>query len=347
MSTPSRTGGPPPKAAGPPPLPARAGRALLSARMPTVAVAALLAATVAASAALQPGFFSPYGLTSSFATFLPLATIAAAQTVIVLGGGIDLSIGAVVTLSSAVSVVLMQGDDARLPLALAAGLATGAACGLLNGLVVAGLRLQPIVATFATGSMFGGAALLVLPKPGGTASPLLTEAYRMVVLAYIPVPAVLLLLLWLAWRVLRRHRFGQYLYAVGGDAGAAYTSAVPVSAVRVLSYTLGGLIAALAGTALLADSGAGDPTLGTELTLGSIAALVIGGTRLRGGSGGVGGAVTGAIVLSLIQGLVFFAGVPTDAREFVYGCVIIAAIALAGLLTARAAQRPAFQGANR
>src|SRR5690606_987993 len=73
----------------------------------------------------------------------------------------------------------------------------------------------------------------------------------------------------------------------------------------------------------------------------------IGGTRLRGGSGGVGGAIIGAIVLSLIQGLVFFAGVPTNAREFVYGCVIIAAIALAGLLTARAAQRPACRGAHR
>ncbi|GAB3484908.1 ABC transporter permease [Nocardiopsis coralliicola] len=315
-----------------------AGRRLVGARMPAVAVGVLLVAAVAASAALQPGFFSPYGLTASFATFLPLATIAAAQTVIVLGGGIDLSIGTIVTLSSAVSVVLMQGDDARLPLALAAGLAAGAACGLLNGLVVAVLRLQPIVATFATSFIFGGAALLVLPKPGGTASPILTETYRMVVLAFVPVPAVLLVVLWLAWRVLRRHRLGQYLYAVGGSAEAAYSSAVPVSAVRVASYTLGGLIAALAGVWLLADSGAGDPTLGTELTLGSIAALVIGGTRLRGGYGGVGGALLGAIVLSLVQGLVFFAGVPTTAREFVYGCIIIAAIALAGLLTARGAR---------
>lgn len=310
-------------------------RAVASVRMPTMAVGLLLLITVVASAILQPGFFSPYGLSASFATFLPLATIAAAQTIIVLGGGIDLSIGTIVTLSSAVSVVLMQGDDGRLPLALAAGLATGAACGLFNGLVVAVLRLQPIVATFATSSVFGGLALLVLPSPGGQASPVLTETYRMVLLLYVPIPAVLLLALFLGWRLLRGGRFGQHLYAVGGNAEAAYTSAVPVSRVRVLSYTLGGLVAALAGVALLADAGAGDPTLGTELTLGSIAALVIGGTRLRGGSGGVGGALVGAVVLSLIQGLVFFAGVPTNAREFVYGCIIIAAIALAGLLTSR------------
>ncbi|GAB3448624.1 ABC transporter permease [Streptomonospora sediminis] len=351
MSTPTTTRSPaegPGAAHGPGPA-ARAGQALLSARMPTVAVAALLVATVAASAVLQPDFFSPYSLSAGFATFLPLATIAAAQTIIVLAGGIDLSIGTVVTLASAVSVVLMDGDNAKLPLALAAGLATGAACGLVNGLVVAGLRLQPIVATFATSSVFGGLALLVLPQPGGTAAPVLTETFGMVLAVYVPIPAVLLLALWLAWRLLRRHRFGQYLYAVGGNADAAYTSAVPVSAVRVFSYAAGGAVAALAGVALLADSGAGDPTLGTELTLGSIAALVIGGTRLRGGFGGVGGAVVGAIVLSLIQSLVFFAGVPTDAREFVYGCIIIAAIALAGLLTARpgGARRPAFAGGKR
>ncbi|MFE9246641.1 ABC transporter permease [Nocardiopsis sp. NPDC006938] len=322
-------------------------RSVLSAHMPTLAVGVLLLVTVTASAILQPGFFSPYGLSASFATFLPLATIAAAQTIIVLGGGIDLSIGTVVTLSSAVSVVLMQGDDARLPLALAAGLATGAACGLFNGLVVAVLRLQPIVATFATSSVFGGLALLVLPTPGGEVSPVLTGTYRMVLALYVPVPAVLLVVLFLGWRVLRGSRFGQHLYAVGGNADAAYTSAVPVSRVRVLSYTLGGMVASLAGVALLADAGAGDPTLGTELTLGSIAALVIGGTRLRGGSGGVGGALVGAVVLSLIQGLVFFAGVPTNAREFVYGCVIIAAIALAGLLTARDGSAAAAPGGQR
>lgn len=344
MSTPAPTRSP---AASPTPTPtapgpvAQAAQSVMSARMPTLAVTALLVITVAASIVLQPDFFSAYSLSASFATILPVATIAAAQTIIVLGGGIDLSIGTIVTLASAVSVVLMDGDNSRLPLALAAGLATGAACGLVNGLVVAGLRLQPIVATFATSSVFGGLALLVLPQPGGTASPVLTQGFGMVLAIYVPVPAVLLLALWLAWRLLRRHRFGQYLYAVGGNADAAYTSAVPVSAVRVFSYVAGGTVAALAGIALLADSGAGDPTLGTELTLGSIAALVIGGTRLRGGSGGVGGALVGAIVLSLIQGLVFFAGVPTDAREFVYGCIIIVAIALAGLLTSRNGTRRA------
>ncbi|WP_106583883.1 ABC transporter permease [Murinocardiopsis flavida] len=308
--------------------------------MPTYAITGLLVVTVAATAMLQSGFFTAYGLSSTFATILPLATIAVAQTIIVLSGGIDLSIGTIVTLSSAVTVVLMEGDNARLPLAIAAGVAAGAACGLVNGLIVAVLRLQPIVATFATSFMFGGAALLVLPSPGGSASPVLTETYRMVLALIIPVPALLLLILWLVWRILRAHRVGQYLYAVGGSAAASYTSAVPVTRVRVLAYTLGGTVAALAGVALLADSGSGDPFIGNELTLGSIAALVIGGTRLRGGAGGAGGAILGAIVLSLIQGLVFFAGIPTDARELVYGGIMIAAIALAGLLTAGGPRQP-------
>ncbi|GAA3756369.1 ribose transport system permease protein [Spinactinospora alkalitolerans] len=318
-----------------PPAGTAAARSLLGARMPTLATAALLVITVTAAAVMQSNFFTPYGLTSNFATILPIATVAVAQTLIVLTGGIDLSIGTIVTLSSVVTVQLMDGDPARVPLALAAGLLTGAGCGLFNGLIVALLRLQPIVATFATSFVFGGLALLVLPSPGGSVAPVITDGFRQVIALVLPVPALLLLVLWLAWRLLRAHRAGQYLYAVGGGAGAAYASAVPVTQVRILAYTAGGLVAALAGIALLANSGAGDPFIGNELTLGSIAALVIGGTRLRGGAGGAGGAIVGAVILTLIQNLVFFAGVPTDARELVNGAITIVAIALAGLLTAR------------
>ncbi|TDQ51515.1 ABC transporter permease [Actinorugispora endophytica] len=316
--------------------PGRAGLAALTgARMPTVATAVLLVATVTAAALMQGNFFTPYGMTANFATVLPVATVAVAQTIIVVSGGIDLSIGTVVTLSSVVAVVLMDGDPARTPLALAAGLATGAACGLLNGVLVALLRLQPIVATFATSFVFGGLALLVLPTPGGAVAPAITAGYRQVVAYLVPVPALLLLALWLAWRLLKATRTGRYLYAVGGDPAAAYASAVPVSGVRVLAYTAGGTVAALAGIALLANSGSGDPFIGNQLTLGSIAALVIGGTRLRGGAGGAGGSIVGAVILTLIQNLVFFAGVPTNARELVNGAIIIAAIALAGLLATR------------
>ncbi|GLU46248.1 ABC transporter permease [Nocardiopsis ansamitocini] len=329
-------------------LTARAGTSvsnLTRARMPMVATTVLLIVTVTAAATLQGNFFTPYGMTANFATILPIATVAVAQTIIVLSGGIDLSIGTIVTLSSVVTVRLMDGGDpSQVPLALAAGLATGAACGLFNGLLVAVLRLQPIVATFATSFVFGGVALLVLSSPGGTVPAVLTGGYRQVFAYLVPVPALLLLVLWLAWRLLRAQRIGQYLYAVGGNAGASYASAVPVTWVRVFAYTAGGTVAALAGVALLANSGSGDPFIGNELTLGSIAALVIGGTRLRGGAGGAGGSILGAIILTLIQNLVFFAGVPTNARELVNGAIIIIAIALAGLLTARSERAGRSEG---
>ncbi|MQA84778.1 MAG: ABC transporter permease [Streptosporangiales bacterium] len=303
--------------------------------MPTVATAVLLVATVAASAVLQDGFFTPYGLTSNFAAVLPVAIVTVGQVIVVLGGGIDLSIGTIVTLSSVVTVQLVAGQPDRLPLALGAGLLVGVGCGLVNGLAVAVVRLQPIVATFASSFVFAGLALLILPTPGGEVPSLVTLGYRQVIARAIPVPAVLLLLLWLAWRAVLAHRFGRHVYAVGGNEGAAYASAVPVTAVRLLSYVAGGTFAALAGFALLANSGSGDPFLGNSLTLTSIAALVIGGTRLSGGAGGAGGAIVGAVVLVLIQSLVFFARVPTTARELVTGAIIIVAIALAGLLTAR------------
>lgn len=313
----------------------RPWRSLLSVRMPALATLGLLVATVTASAALQDGFFTPYGLTSNFAAVLPVAAVTVAQVVIVLGGGIDLSIGTIVTLSSVVTVQVVAGQTGRLPFAVAAGLLVAVGCGLVNGLAVAVVRLQPIVATFATSFVFGGLALLVLPEPGGQVPTAVTVGYRQVVAGFLPVAAILLLGLWLAWRVVRAHRFGRYLYAVGGDEAAAYASAVPVIRVRVASYVVGALFAAVAGLALLANSGSGDPFLGNSLTLTSIAALVIGGVRLSGGAGGAGGAIVGATVLALVNSLVFFAGVPTTARELVTGAVIIAAIALAGLLATR------------
>lgn len=310
-------------------------RPLLSARMPTLATAVLLVATVAASAALQDGFFTPYGLTSNFAAILPVAAVTVAQVVIVIGGGIDLSIGTIVTLSSVVTVQLVAGQAERLPLAAAVGLLVAVGCGLLNGLAVAVVRLQPIVATFASSFVFAGLALLIMPTPGGEVPPAVTTGYRQVIAGFVPVAAVLLVCVWAAWRVLRAHRFGRHLYAVGGNEGAAYASAVRVVRVKVASYVAGGVFAAFAGFALLANSGSGDPFLGSSLTLTSIAALVIGGTRLSGGAGGAGGAIVGATVLALVDSLVFFAGVPTTARELVTGAIIIVAIALAGLLTAR------------
>ncbi|WP_205629504.1 ABC transporter permease [Jiangella muralis] len=295
-----------------------------------LATVAMLVVAVAVNASLQPNFWDSYALTSNFATFVPLVAIAVGQTIVVLSGGLDLSLGAQVTLASVVAVRIVDGSLDRYPLAVAAALGVGLACGALNGLVVALLRLQPIVATFATSFVYSGLALVVLPTPGGSVPFEVTTAYRDSVLG-VPVALLLIVALALLWLVLRRHRVMRHVYAVGGDADAAYASLVPVARTRVWAYVLGGLFAALSALAILANTGSGDPFVGNELTLASVAAVVIGGTALAGGRGGAGGSVIGAIVLALVANIIFFADVPTDYRQLVNGAVIILALALAGI----------------
>jgi ribose transport system permease protein len=308
-------------------------------RLSGAAVLLLLVLAVTVNAILAPTFFSSYSISSNFSSFVPLVAASIGQTIIVLAGGIDLSLGALITLASVVSVVLMDGDPANLPLAAAVALGTGALGGLVNGLIVAVLRLQPIVATFAMSFVFAGITLKVLPQPGGEVPTEMTTAYRDTVLG-VPVAALVVLGLYVLWWVVKRRRIGRHLYAVGGDERAAYATGVDVQRVKVSSYVLGGTFAGLAALAILANAGSGDPYVGAavgtaliggEITLGSIAAVVIGGTALRGGTGGAGGSIAGAIILGLIANIVFFAGVSSAVRELIDGAIIIGALALAGL----------------
>lgn len=296
-----------------------------TARLPSVMVAAMLAVTLVANIIVQPNFFTPYAITSTLATLIPLVLIALAQTVVILGAGIDLSIGASVTLASTVAVVLMDGSNPLL--GIGAALGVGALCGLFNGLVIALLRLQPIIATFATSFVFSGLALVVLPKPGGVVPEILTGGYRA---SIGPVPVVVLLLLVSIglWFVLKRTRLMRHIYAIGGNRDGAYASLVPVQRVQILSYVLCGLIGGLVAVALLANSGSGDPFIGLEMMLNSVAAVVIGGTALMGGRGGGIGSIVGATVLALLANIVFFAGIPTNYRPLVSGLVIILALSL-------------------
>ena len=316
-----------------------AGRvaALRGIRVGAVAPWLLLLIVVTVNALLQPTFFTVYSLTSNFATFVPLVLVAVAQAIVVISGGLDLSVGAVVALASVVAVTVMDGRNAMTAAGVAVAIAVGAACGLVNGLVVAVIRLQPLIATFATASVFSGLALVVLPKPGGVVPPAVTGIYR-TAFAGIPVAVLAVLATAGLWLVLRRTKLLRHVYAVGGDPHAAYASLVPVTRVRALSYVLAGTFAGLAAIALLANTGSGDPFVGADIALSSIAAVVVGGVALRGGRGGAIGAIVGAIVLAIASNVIFFFNVPTTYRQLANGLVIIAALALSVFGTARRAK---------
>jgi ribose transport system permease protein len=278
---------------------------------------------------LEPGT-----LNSTMRVMLPLILVAVGQTFVILGGGIDISAGAIVSIVNAIlaTQVGIKGDPGLAVLMMGLGLIVGMAAGAVNGFFVAGLRLQPIITTYATSFLFGGLALFILPSPGGGVPSLFTAFYRETRPLGLPLAFFLIGLIMLAWYGLRQTRYGRYLFAVGGNPDAAYQTGVPVSRVQFSTYVISGLMAAFGGIAITLLTGAGNAQIGDALTLSSITAVVIGGTALSGGTGSIAGAIMGAIILGLVPNLISFARVDTWWQTFLNAAIIVVALALPGLL---------------
>lgn len=303
------------------------------ARQPYLFALLLLTLAVAINYALQPGFFQPATLNGNLRTYLPMMLLAIGQTIVIIGGGVDLSVGAIVSLTN-VLIIRALGADAGLGqvlTAIAIGLTAGALAGALNGFCVAYLRFQPIITTFATSFIFSGLALWIMPSPGGAAPAGLQSAYASRPLG-VPLTIWIALLVLALWSALRRRRSVLCLYAVGGNALSAYTSGVPVTRIQMSAYMTAGIMAAWAGLALSLSTGAGDPLIGGPMTLGSIVAVVLGGTRLSGGQGGVYGTILGVFILGLIRSIISFASVPTWWQTLVDGLIVMLALAGPGLV---------------
>lgn len=288
----------------------------------------LLVIAIGLNVALQDNFFMGRVVNGNLRVMLPLMILAAGQAIVIVAGGIDLSVGAMTSLVNTVLVTLIVPETGAIGILLAilAGVGVGALAGAVNGACVALLRLQPIVTTYATSYLFAGLALAVLPRPGGSLPRGLVRFYRDAPLG-IPVAAYGILVLVVAWLLLRRTPFGQYLYAVGGEAGGARASGVPVAAVRFWSYVTMGVFSAFSALVLTMSIGTGNARIGDDMTLPSIVAVVLGGTRLSGGQGGVVGAVIGVAILTIIRNIISFAGVPTWYQTLVDALIILAALA--------------------
>lgn len=301
-------------------------------KLPLIATPALLVVVVVINVMLQPTFFSSMSLRYNFASFVPLVAAAIGQTIVIIAGGIDLSIGSIITLVNVVTVSLMGDSALRIALAVAAGLLTGILAGVINGIGVAIIRLQPIVATFATSFIWSGLALWIMPRPGGYVPASFYWPYRESFLA-IPVAAWIIIVLYLIWFVIKKLPLAKYLYAVGGNEEGAFQNGIKVTRVKIASYALCGFFAAASGLAITANSASGDPFVGLPLTLSCITAVIIGGTGLSGGEGSPGASIAGAIILGLITNIIFFANVPTYYQDLIQGVIVVAALAGSGILS--------------
>ena len=285
---------------------------------------------------IQPNY-GVTGVQGLAISVLPLALAAVAQAVVVISGGIDLSTGSMMALTSVVSATLMMGQSSEFGVAVVLGvLVLGLLLGAVNGSVVVLTRVPDIVVTLAMSFVWAGAALLVLKTPGGGAA----QWLRDLVLGsigndWIPKAAVVLIVIVAAiWIPIRRSRLGLSLYAVGSNQLAAFRSGVSIGRTKVIAYMLGGLFSALAGISLTASTGIGTPVPG-PYTLLSVAAIVLGGVSLAGGRGGVVGPIVAVMVLSLIRTDMTFLGMNTNLATVAQGVILIGVVMFGTLIQIR------------
>lgn len=301
----------------------------------TLGLAALLALLLVATKVIQPGFGAT-GLDSLARAALPFAFATAAMAIVVIAGGIDLSIAAVMAVASVSAAVLME----RVPgLGLAIVpivLLIGAGMGALNGALIVLTRLPDIVVTLAMLFVWEGVALLVLAYPGGAAHPWLMELLRGPFLVPgLPRAVVVALICILPfWWVMTRTRPGLAIRAIGSDPVAAFRSGVPIGATRILAYTLAGMLAGLGGLSLTLSTGIGEPIPGPYL-LACIAAVVLGGVALSGGKGGLVGPLIAVLILRLVRLMLTLLSVDPNVTTIVEGTIMVAVVMFGGFIALR------------
>lgn len=305
------------------------GRYVREYGMPLVFVAAILATAI-----IHPNFGS-FDLQSLALGALPLAMAAAAQAIVVISGGIDLSVGSQIAVANVLSASLMQQATFKESLAIAVLiLIVGAIVGALNGIVTALSRIPDVVVTLTTGFIWGGVALLILERPGGGApAEFLNIASGIDFSEWVPNAFIVMVVVIAAiWLPIRQSRIGLLIYAAGSDPVAAFRSGVDVRVARTLAYTFAGIACAAGGMALTMTTGIGAPLAGTYYTLSSVAAAVIGGVSLTGGRGGMVGPVAAALLLTLIPMDLIFLNIDPNYGQVIQGTLIVLVVMVGGFV---------------
>ena len=284
---------------------------------------------VIAASLLSPAFATPTNLFNVLRQAAPLGIVAVGQTFALLIAGLDLSVGSILSLSTVLVGNLLGFNDAMILPMFFLCLGFGALVGLANGILITRVKIPPIVCGLGMQILILGVGLLYTK---GVPQNTLTDNFRILGLGHVglvPIPVIV----WFAVTViglliLNFTNFGRYVYAIGGNPGAARLSGVNVKRVTTLVYMLSGITAAIAGYVLVARLGVGNNYAGQSYALDSIAAVAVGGTNLFGGRGGLGTTVSGVLVLSVIYNLLLLLGISYYWQEVIKGAIIIGAVAL-------------------
>lgn len=303
----------------------------------TLGLALLLAGLLVATKLIQPDFGAS-GLDSLARAALPFALATVGMAIVVIAGGIDLSIAAMMAVASVTGAVLMQGaTDAQSVLIVLGVLLLGLAMGAINGVLIVVSRVPDIVVTLAMLFVWQGVALLILNAPGGAAAAWLRalSAGGVPGIDWLPRAVVFLALVTaLIWLPIRRSRLGLRLYAIGSDPLAAFRSGVPVGQTRIIAYALCGLFAALGGLAVTMSTGIGEPIPGPYL-LASVAAVVLGGVVLGGGRGGIVGPILAVIILRTVRMDLTLLSVDPNVAAIIEGTIMVTVVMFGAVLATR------------
>lgn len=276
---------------------------------------------------LSRNFLTPANLLNVARQAVPLSLVAIGQTLVILTGGIDFSVGAVAGLVGIVAAVMFAASpDLVIPVSILCVI-LGAAIGLCSGLLVTLVGANPFVATLGVSSIVSGVMLTITTGPIGGAPESLLGVYAAAV-GGVPVVVIALAIAWLAaWVVLTRMPFGRHLYGVGGSTDSARTAGIRVERTVIFAYIASGFLAATTGLFLLARSGIGDPSFGRGLDFLSVTAVALGGVSLYGGRGSLFGTLGGVLLLTLLTNVFNLTQVDSFYQQLLTGVIVLFAVA--------------------
>lgn len=312
---------------------------LISKNLWTMGLFVVLALLFVVTKIIQPDFGAS-GVESLARASLPFAFATAAMAVVVIAGGIDLSVASMMAVASVTAAVLMQGasDAMAIPIVILV-LVIGVIMGAINGALIVITKVPDIVVTLAMLFVWEGVALLILNAPGGAAADWL-EALIVGGTGLLGIPKALIVLavcVLVVWIPLRRSRLGLSIYAIGSDENAAFRSGIAVGRTRIIAYAICGLFAAMGGLSLTMSTGIGEPIPGPYL-LASVAAVVLGGVVLGGGKGGLIGPIVAVFILRLVRMDLTLMSVDPNVTTIVEGTIMVAVVMLGGVLAIRSAR---------
>ncbi len=305
-------------------------------RAPFLVACLMLAVIVAIYGSYQTGVFTLDELNLDTSASMTLMLAATGQTIVLLRGGIDLSIGGMISLGTVIAATQFGESPGSVAFWALAILAIGLGVGALNGLMISLLRLQPFLVTLATWSILNGVAMIILPTDGGSV-PGWWVGFGYMQFLGLASPVWMLLLLILFWTWFRATRLGVAIKATGSSEKSAFLSGVSITRINVATYGMSGLFAAGAALFLTTQIGAGSPTIGKDYILPSVAAAVIGGVSLFGGRGHLAGTLIGAFILTLIGNLVFVLKVSSYWQPVASGVILLLSV-LASSVAEKAAR---------